>query len=181
MKHYFEIKVFNDKNKTISKIINCLHGFLSSRSYNDIGISLPESGDNVGLGGIIRFFSNDLNKLNDLHDNFSDKNFKIKISRIKETPNCSYISYYRYQPKMTNSKLNRLIKRGNNINRKEYIKEMISKENTKCFFTRISKSNQNKFMTFIGSSETNEIIGEFDFFGLGKTNHCGSYSSVPSF
>jgi len=177
MDSYIEITIKPDaemrENVLLNKVYTKLHKALVTLKSDCIGVSFPQY--NVILGRVIRIHSNsavlhDLTGLNWLGGliGYCDK------SDIMPVPsNCTYRTISRIQSTMTQSKLNRLIKRGSISDEeiKNYKAKMFSKGLDNPYLELESSSNGHKHRRYLrfGTQQAQPVKGKFDKFGLSSS------------
>jgi CRISPR-associated endonuclease Csy4 len=180
MNYYLNIKI-NAKEKSnrfLNKAYNQVHNALVSINSSSIGVSFPEF--NLTLGRIIRLHGSkeDLEKVLNSEPMQSIESCTIfAISPIPE--NCSsFVRTSRIQPKLSNSKFNRLVKRGSisQENKKKYRTNMLQSSIDNPFVLLQSGSNKNVYKRFFKIEKIHSLeSGTFDSFGTSKN------ASVPAF
>lgn len=177
MNHYIDIEIKPDskmrENVLLNKVYTKFHKALVTLTSNAIGISFPQY--KIKLGKVLRIHS-DISMLRDL----SSANWLegltgyCQISDIREIPaNTQYRIVSRKQSNMTQSKLNRLIKR-NSISTdeiKSYKAKMFSQGLDNPYMELESSSTGHRHRRYIEFSPVlkDPVEGKFDTFGLSKT------------
>ncbi len=176
MDSYLNITVLPDEemseNLLFNKLYSKFHKALCDLQANDIGVSFPEF--QIKPGRVLRLHSratrlHQLQQLNWLGGLLG----YCKVSEIQTTPSpVQYRVISRIQSTMTQSKLNRLIKRGSIEPEKvrDYKAKMFSKGLDNPYLELESTSNGHKHRRYIAFGELlNEpVSGTFDHFGLSK-------------
>lgn len=174
MNYYIDIKIKNKtkrpKNRIMNKVFTSLHRRFCDLKNETIGISFPfidkfdqNTGDTLRIHGT----AEDLIKLNQ-KEWLKEK--EVSISKISEIPEKhSFITVNRIQTKLSNSKLNRLIKR-NNMSKKdvlEYRKKMLSSPLKNAYLELESESTKRLFKLFFNVVKKDSLSkGLFDSYGL---------------
>ena len=177
MDHYIEFKLQPDpessKSFLTNTLISKLHRTLSDLKATDIGVSFPNA-NNFALCGTVRLHSTKT-RLGELMaiDWLGGMKGYCTISEIQQVPaNCKHRTVGRLQPKMSKSKLNRLIKRGSisDTEASAYRRRQQDVKLDKPFIQLTSLSNKNIYRRYITLGELLEYPeqGEFDQFGLSK-------------
>lgn len=177
MNYYFDIKTLPDSemrpNELLNKVYSKLHKRLSDMAAKDIGVSFPEL--NVLLGKTIRLHSD-----KDSLTHFISENWLgglagyCDVRDIQEVPaECQYRTVSRRNDKMSNSQMQRLIKRGSlkEEDVKRYKSKMLHSQMTDLPYVEIdSSSNGHKYRRYIEHGELgdSEQTGLFDAFGLSR-------------
>ena len=174
MNKYIDIKVKGSKyiksNKVINDIVTEIHRYLNRNKINTIGLSYPNMFPD--LGDTIRIHGTEA-ELESMYDEDLWGEFNVKVSRIKDVPDeIKHRTISRVQTSMSNSKLNRLIKRGTipNEDIKKYKIKMVSSGLDNPYLQLKSESNKRYYMRFMNMSECVEetVEGVFDEFGMSK-------------
>ena len=177
MDHYIEILILPDPEFSASILMNSLYTKLHKALYDhkstSIGVSFPHFQGNLGNLLRIHGTTSDLKKLKQ-QNWIGGMGGYCKVSEVMQTPpNSTYRTVSRKQPTMSQSKLNRLLKRGSisHDEIKNYKAKMQSKTLTGPYLELESGSNKNKHRRYIsfGELQRNPVPGEFDTFGLSKT------------
>jgi len=177
MDHYTDISILPDSEFPATVLMNAIyskfHKALCELSSAGIGISFPEY--KTTLGTVLRIHSqeavlNDLQGLNWI----GGMSGYCNVSGVLAVPvDTKFRIISRKQPTMSQSKLNRLIKRGHisEDNLKLYKIKMLSRELDKPYVELISGSTGQKYRRYIEFGELLDqpVKGEFDQFGLSKT------------
>jgi CRISPR-associated endonuclease Csy4 len=177
MKYFIDITIKPDaemrENVLMNKVYTKLHKAISDLKSTCIGISFPEY--KVLLGRKIRLHSNS-SMLNDLQglNWLGGLSGYCQLSEILSVPeNVQYRVVSRKQSTMTNSKLNRLIKRGtiSKESIKTYKAKMFTKGLDNPYLELVSASNGKLHRRYIQFSNIliKPVEGKFDQFGLSKT------------
>jgi len=176
MNYYIDLTIKPDSEMRESVLFNKVyakfHKALVALSSNSIGISFPEY--KVKLGHVFRIHGDsvllqDLQKLNWL----GGLHGYCHLSDVQKNPNeVRYRVISRIQSNMTQSKLNRLIKR-NSISQEEiklYKAKMFTKGLDNPYVEFESGSNGHRHRRYIqfGMVSDFPVAGEFDSFGLSK-------------
>jgi CRISPR-associated endonuclease Csy4 len=177
MDHYLDILILPDPEFSATILMNSLYTKLHKALYDNkstsIGVSFPRY--HVSLGNVLRIHGtiSDLNKL--MQQNWiGGMCGYCTISEIMQVPPSSrFRTVSRKQPTMSQSKLNRLIKRGS-ISVDEidkYKAKMQGNTLAGPYLELASGSNKHKHRRYIafGELQDNPAPGEFDQFGLSKT------------
>lgn len=165
-----EVPIYFIRNKAYNK----LHKALYDIESNDIGVSFPNA--NKKLGDIIRLHSTQqsLESLQKSHW-LGGLSGYFKISPILPIPNKiqGYKNISRICQNMTNSKLNRLIKRGSISNNHidSYKLKMLKNSLDAPYLELQSNSTNKKYRVYLEFTGLQKILtkGEFNYFGLSKT------------
>lgn len=174
MNNYIEIIIKPDAemrgNVLLNKVYTKLHKALVTLNSDSIGVSFSQH--KVLLGKVLRIHGDsdmlhDLMSLNWLGGLVSYCN----VSDIKEVPiDCEYRTISRIQSNMSQSKLNRLIKRGSISEEdvKTYKAKMFSKGLDNPYLELESSSNGHKYRCYLkfGVLQAEPKQGNFDTFGL---------------
>ena len=177
MNSYIEITIKPDAEMPLNWLLNAiytkLHKALADASSTNLGVSFPKMkitlGDTLRLHGKVitldRFTSSDC--LGGLRGYYS-------LSPILPVPDTAqHRTISRKQPSMTQSKLNRLLKRGSISQEqvKEYRVKMFTKGLDNPYVELKSASNGHSHRRYIEFGELRDkpLIGDFDQFGLSKT------------
>jgi len=177
MEYYLDIKILPDPEFQATVLMNALyskfHKTLCERHSKNIGISFPSY--QVTLGNVLRLHGSsiELDKLQ-LGEWLGGTKGYCHISKAKPVPeNCQYRIVSRKQTTMSNSKLERLIKRGSITpeEAKQYKAKMFTKGLDNPYVELTSGSNGQRHRRYIQFGELldHPIEGEFDQFGLSKT------------
>ena len=165
-------------NVALQKVYSSVHKALVSIQSSNIGVSFPEY--KIVLGSTVRLHGTkeELEKLmnTDIMKSLNDCN----VSEILEVPeSCdSYIKTSRVQSKMSNSKLNRLVRRGSisEDDKKKYKIKMLQSSMSNPFILMRSESNKNFYKRFFQIKKIDSLeSGNFDSFGTSQI------ASVPCF
>ncbi len=176
MDNYINIQLKPDAKKPINWLLNeiytKLHKALCDLSATDIGVSFPKVG--VTLGGVLRLHSTEqrLKQLMQLNW-LGGMSGYCEVSEVLGVPdNCQYRTLGRLKPAMSQSKLNRLIKRGTIQPQqvKDYRAKMFSKGLDNPYLEIQSGSNGQRYRRYIQFGELRDasVSGAFDQFGLSK-------------
>jgi len=183
MEHYIDIRLKPDaemrENVLMNKLYSKLHKALCNLNSDCIGVSFPEA--KLMLGRKIRLHSHAA-MLNDLQGTnwLGGLSGYCEVTDILSIPKqCIYQTVSRIQSTMSQSKLNRLIKRGSITERevKAYKAKMFSKGLDNPYLELESGSNGQKYRRYIllGDMQTTPVEGKFDTFGLSEV------ATVPVF
>lgn len=188
MDYYIDIKLIPNKEKKENVLLNQVYTEFHKRLYDmnstDIAVSFPKY--KLKLGNVFRIHGakEALLKLNE-KDWLQKFKMFCNISDIKIIPNSAqHRRISRIQQSMSQSKLRRLIKRAEEgkggikpEDIKKYKIQILQGGLENPFVELVSGSSGERHRRFIsfGELQENEIIGEFDTFGLSKT------STVPWF
>ncbi|SFD62176.1 type I-F CRISPR-associated endoribonuclease Cas6/Csy4 [Pseudoalteromonas denitrificans] len=176
MDYYFDIKIVPTtelrENVLLNKVYAQLHKALGRLTSDAIGVSFPDY--NLLLGKTLRLHGNEA-MLNDLQglNWLGELSTNCKISAIKPVPNnVMYRTVSRKQSNMTQSKLNRLIKRGSISpdEVKAYKAKMFTKGLDNPYLELTSDCNghfHRRYFQF-GDLLEKPVAGQFDLFGLSK-------------
>lgn len=177
MNSYINIFLLPDPEFRETILMNAIYTKLHKAMYDlrsiTIGISFPKY--NATLGNILRIHG-DKSILTDLQglNWIGGMNGYCKVSQIASVPSVvKYRTVSRVQTTMSQSKLNRLLKRGSITEDevKNYKAKMFTKGLDNPFVELVSGSNGNKHRRYIEFGELLDapVPGEFDHFGLSKT------------
>lgn len=176
MEYFIEIRLQKNKDLKPNVLLNNVYANLHRRLYDldakTIGISFPDY--RVLLGNRLRVHGGlqDLTTFQSV-DWLGELKQYCKISDIEKVPqNVRYRTISRIQSTMSQSKLRRLIKRGtiNEEDAKKYKIEMLKKGLENPYVELVSASNgklHRRYFQF-GELKSENMQGEFDFFGLSK-------------
>jgi len=183
MNSYIDIEIKPDAEMRLNVLLNGiyakLHKALHDLTSTNIGVSFPKY--NNTLGNILRIHGEDTALHNLCRVNWiGNMSGYCKISEIKPVPiDSKFRTISRKQTTMSQSKLNRLLKRGSisEDEIKQYKAKMFAKGLDNPYVELESVSNGHKYRRYIefGKLLDNPIAGEFDQFGLSKT------ATVPIF
>ena len=165
-----EVPIYFIRNKVFTK----LHKALNDLKQTSIGVSFPRY--NIKFGDVIRIHG-EKSSLNTLQQSnwLGGLAGYCEVSGILPVPEKidGYRTVSRIRQNMTNSKLQRLIKRGSISDEevKNYKAKMFATGLDSPFLELVSASNGHKHRRYIqfGELSSQSIKGEFDFFGLSKT------------
>ena len=177
MNNYIDIELHPDAempvNRLLSTVYTKLHKALCDLDSVGIGVSFPKY--KITLGNVLRLHGgeSDLAKL-------QQKNWLggmsgyCQVSEVMPVPDgVRHRTIGRKQSNMSQSKLNRLIKRGSisEEEAKQYKAKMFSKGLDNPYIELQSSSNGHRHRRYIefGELVDNAVAGEFDQFGLSKT------------
>jgi CRISPR-associated endonuclease Csy4 len=177
MNYYIDITLLPDPEFKATVLLNSLyiklHKALCDLRSTSIGISFPKY--ETTLGNALRIHGekpvlNDLQGLNWI----GGMNGYCNVSEITPAPSgVKYRTVSRVQTTMSNSKLNRLLKRGSITEEeaKNYRAKMFTKGLDNPYLDLVSGSNSNKHRRYIefGDLLDEPVAGTFDQFGLSKT------------
>jgi len=177
MDYYIDTLIKPDAEMRLNVLLNTvftkLHKALCDLRSNNIGVSFPKY--EVTLGNVLRIHG-DEPALNNLHglNWLGGMSGYCKISEITPVPSdTKFRTISRKQTTMSQSKLNRLVKRGSISEEdiKKYKAKMFSKGLDNPYVELASGSNGHKHRRYIEFGELldNPVVGEFDQFGLSKT------------
>lgn len=177
MNYFIEIKLLSDPEFQTTVLMNAiytkLHKALSCMNSGGLGVSFPDTKKTLGRVLRIHGSKEDL-------DNLQQKNWSggmsgyCDISEAAPIPTgCQYRIVSRVQINMSQSKLNRLIKRGSisEDEAKQYRAKMFTKGLDNPYVELTSGSNGHKHRRYIqfGELVDSPKLGQFDQFGLSKT------------
>jgi CRISPR-associated endonuclease Csy4 len=176
MDYFTDIKLLPDAEIPATVLMNAiytkLHKALCDLHSTNIGISFPKY--KVTLGDVLRIHGKEpvLNDLQGL-DWIGGMKGYCKISDIVPVPAGSkFRTISRKQPTVSQSKLNRLIKRGSITEDevKNYKAKMFTKGLDNPYVELVSGSNGQRHRRYIefGELQDSPVEGEFDQFGLSK-------------
>lgn len=178
MNYFIDITLLPDPEFKANVLLNSLytkfHKALFDLKSTKIGVSFPKY--KVTLGNVLRIHGEklELNKLQELNWIGGMNGYCIigDITPIPEVTKFRIVS--RVQTTMSNSKLQRLIKRGSipEDDIKQYRAKMFSKGiDDTPYLELVSSSNGHKHRRYIKFSEIldKSVKGNFDQFGLSKT------------
>ncbi|KMQ50432.1 CRISPR-associated protein, Csy4 family [Chitinispirillum alkaliphilum] len=177
MDYYFDVLILPDTEFPPAILMNSLytklHKALWDLKSTTIGVSFPRC--KVTLGNLLRIHGTD-SDLRELQAQnwIGGMSGYCKVSEILPVPkNANFRTVSRKQPNMSQSKLNRLIKRGSipEDEIKQYKAKMFSKGLDEPYVELVSKSNSHKHRRYFEFGELQETptLGVFDQFGLSKT------------
>lgn len=177
MDSYTEIKLKSDAEMRLNSLLNAVyskfHKALFDLKANNIGVSFPNY--KYRLGDTLRIHSSESRLLELQQINWlGGMSGYCKVETIQAVPqHTQYRVISRIQPKMTEAKLRRLIKRGSisDDEAKAYKQKMFSQSLDAPYVTLESNSNRHKHRRYIhfGDLVDKRIEGVFDTFGLSKT------------
>lgn len=177
MNSYFDIELKPDtemrENVLMNKVYTKLHKILFDMKATDIGVSFPKY--KVMLGKVLRVHSSSEYLAQLQSSNWlGGLSGYCAISELQTIPvEAKHRMVSRIQMNMTQSKLNRLKKRGSITASevKEYKAKMFSKGLDNPYVELESGSNGHKHRRYIKFSEVLDkpTMGKFDSFGLSKT------------
>jgi CRISPR-associated endonuclease Csy4 len=160
-------------NRLMNTVYSNLHKILFDLNSTDIGVSFPDF--RVTLGNKLRVHGQST-ALEMLEKTIwlGGVNDRCSASEISQIPKeCSHRVISRVQSNMTQSKLNRLLKRGSisNEDARKYKAKMFAKGLDAPYLELVSGSNGHKHRRYIsfGPLTSQPTEGEFDQFGLSKT------------
>lgn len=177
MESYIDLKLNPDAEMPLNHLMNGAYSELHKALFDlrscDIGISFPRF--HISLGNVIRLHGN-REKLKKLQQ----KNWLVgmhgcyDMSDILIVPaDTQFRVISRIQTSMSQSKLNRLIRRGSisETEIKRYKEKMFTKGLDNPYIELTSGSNGNKYRKFIQFSKLIDVpvLGQFDHFGLSKS------------
>ena len=177
MDYYLDITLKPDPEMPVNQLLNMIytkfHKALYDMNSKTIGVSFPHY--RVMLGDMIRFHGSeaDLNRLQQLNWIGGMTGYST-IGEIMPVPSISkYRTVSRKQTTMSQSKLNRLLRRGSITEEevKNYRAKMFSKGLDNPYIELISGSNGHRHRRYIefGELVDKPVKGLFDQFGLSKT------------
>ncbi|MFT5117873.1 MAG: CRISPR-associated endonuclease Csy4 [Kiritimatiellia bacterium] len=177
MDSYIEITILPDAEMPVNRLLNVLyiklHKVLCDLKSDNIGVSFPEY--RVLLGNRLRIHGShpslaDLQKLNWV----GGVSGYSQVSGILTVPqDCQFRTIRRVQAAMSQSKLNRLVKRGTitDDETKGYKAKMFSRGLDNPYLELVSASTGHKYRRYIAFGELLDkpVMGTFDQFGISKT------------
>ncbi len=177
MNHYIDLLIQPDDEVPIyfirNKAYNKLHKILYDMNSHDIGVSFPKL--KKSLGDVIRFHSS-YRSLENIHNNkwLGGLSGYCKLSDILQVPEKiqGYRTISRIRQNMTNSKLNRIVKRGSisleDVN--SYRVKMLKNSLKNPYLELQSISSDEKYRIYLNFSPVQEVShgGGFNHFGLSK-------------
>ncbi len=177
MKHYIDITLFPDPEFPATILMNSLymklHKSLNEQKTNKIGVSFPRMA--ITLGNVLRLHG-EKDLLADLQNTnwIGGMHGYCDVTSIQSVPEeIKHRTVSRKQSTMSQSKLNRLLKRGSIAKEdvKNYRAKMIENKLDYPYLELISSSNGQKHRRYIEFGELVDIPveGLFDQFGLSKT------------
>ena len=177
MDSYIELQLKPDAEMPLNHLMNAVYSKVHKALYdlksNNIGISFPRYV--VTLGNVLRLHSTSerLEKLNQ-ESWLGGMHSYCDMSDILAVPaDAQFRVVSRIQSSMSQSKLNRLIKRGSisEAEIKQYKTKMFTKGLDNPYIELASVSNGNKYRKFIQFSKLSDapVLGQFDHFGLSKS------------
>jgi len=177
MDYFIDVQLLPDaemrENVLLNMVYTKFHKALFDLNSSSIGISFPKY--QLKLGNLIRFHgsSSDLEALQQSNWLGALSGY-CRISSISKIPEqVQYRKVSRIQSNMTQSKLNRLLKRGSIKPEqvREYKAKLFTKGLDNPYVELQSASNGNKHRRYIqfGELKSEPTSGEFDFFGLSKS------------
>lgn len=177
MDHYIDITIRENPEVPTTVLLNAvfakLHKALHDLGSTGIGVSFPNA--DKTLGGLLRLHGNsaDLQTLQSFNWAKHTKQY-FQNTAVLPVPNTAqYRVVSRLQPKLSEAKIRRLIKRGAlkatdvDAVRKKQANELL----THPYLELTSNSNGHRHKRFIQVSEplADPVTGRFDSFGLSKT------------
>lgn len=177
MKHYIDIKLFPDPEFPATVLMNSLytklHKNFNERKTDTIGVSFPHM--SITLGNLLR-----LHGANDVLSDLQNTNWiggmhgYCDVTVVQSLPDkVKYRTVSRKQSTMSQSKLNRLLKRGSITKEdvKKYRAKMFENGLDYPYLELVSGSNGHKHRRYIelGPLVDQPVEGKFDQFGLSKT------------
>lgn len=177
MDHYIEVRLKPDaemrENVLMNMVYTKLHKTLFDLNSAVIGVSFPDY--QLKLGSRIRLHGRAVNL-----ENLQSQNWLggligyCAVTNIAKVPQLvQHRTVSRIQSNMTQSKLNRLLRRGSIEPEqvREYKAKLFTKGLDNPYIELQSASNGNKHRRYIrfGELKSEPTLGEFDFFGLSKT------------
>ncbi|PCI53583.1 MAG: type I-F CRISPR-associated endoribonuclease Cas6/Csy4 [Alphaproteobacteria bacterium] len=177
MDNYINIDLRPDAEMSVNRLLNTvytkLHKALVDLSSTNIGVSFPKY--KVTLGGALRLHGSQSNLVTLQQKNWlGGMSGYCKVSEITPVPDgAQYRNIRRKQTTMSQSKLNRLIKRGSisEDEVKAYKAKMFTKGLDNPYLELQSSSNGHNHRRYIELSQLHDmpVNGIFDQFGLSKT------------
>ena len=177
MTHYFDIRLLPDTEIPSTVLMNAiytkLHKVLFDLTSSNIGVSFPKYKKTLGNGLRIHGEKSVLNDLQGL-DWIGGMKGYCQIGDIVPVPtNAKHRTVSRIQTTMSQSKLNRLLKRGSitEDEAKSYKTKMLTRGLDNPYLELQSGSNGQRHRRYIefGPLLDNPVEGNFDQFGLSKT------------
>jgi len=177
MTHYFDIRLLPDTEIPSTVLMNAiytkLHKVLFDLTSSNIGVSFPKYKKTLGNGLRIHGEKSVLNDLQGL-DWIGGMKGYCQIGDIVPVPtNAKHRTVSRIQTTMSQSKLNRLLKRGSitEDEAKNYKTKLFTKGLDNPYLELTSGSNGQRHRRYIkfGPLLDNPVEGSFDQFGLSKT------------
>lgn len=176
MNYYTDRVLLPDAEIPITILMNALYAKLHKALWDlkatNIGISFPKY--EITLGNVLRIHSTEsaLNELQGMDWLGGIKGY-CKVGEISLVPTDSkFRTVSRKQSTMSQSKLNRLIKRGSIAEGevKEYRAKMVGEGLVNPYLELLSSSSRNKYRRYIefGPLLDEPVSGSFDQFGLSK-------------
>lgn len=176
MDHYIDIKIKPDAemrgNVLMNKVYSKFHKALSTLNLTDIAVSFPKH--KVLLGNILRIHGSKdrINELQNLNWIGGLKEY-CQLTPIQPLPdNLLHRNISRKQANMTQSKLNRLIRRDSisPAEVKNYKAKMFNQSLDDAYLELESSSNGQKHRRYLrfGELQSEPTAGMFDQFGLSK-------------
>lgn len=177
MNHYIDIDLLPDPEFAATVLMNAtytkLHKALCDLGSTHIGVSFPVY--KVTLGNVLRLHGSQSNLAALQQQNWlGGMSGYCNTSEVLPIPeDVRYRTIGRKQTTMSQSKLNRLLKRGTitEAETSQYQIKMASKELDNPYLELVSGSNGHKHRRYLefGPLGDNSVAGEFDQFGLSKT------------
>jgi CRISPR-associated endonuclease Csy4 len=177
MNYYMDIKLFPDAEIPATVLMNAaytkLHKALCGLGSTNIGVSFPKH--KVTLGNVLRLHGDQHDLVALQQQNWlGGMSGYCSLSEVLPVPyGVQFRKVRRKQANMTQSKLNRLLKRGSITadEAKQYMAKMFIKGLVNPYLELQSGSNGHKHRRYIefGGLQTNSVAGQFDQFGLSKT------------
>jgi CRISPR-associated endonuclease Csy4 len=176
MDHYIDITIKPDsemrENVLMNKVVTKFHKTLCDLNSHDLGLSFPEY--RILLGRKLRVHSTKgrLKQLQNINwlDSLSDYCQQSEILKVPSQVTHRTVS--RIQQNMTNSKLNRLIKRGSisESEVKTYKAKMYAQGLSEAYLELESTTNGHHHRRYVsfGKLISEPKKGLFDFFGFSK-------------
>lgn len=176
MEFYIDMTLFPDAEFPSTVLLNSLYSKLHKALYDlsstSIGVSFPKY--EATLGNVLRIHgtTKDLERLMSLKW-VGAMNDYCNISKIERVPpNTTYRHFKRQQTNMSQSKLRRLVKRGTlkSDTVKNYKSKMTEQFIQAPYVELKSASTGQTYRRYIkiGEISKEQIIGNFDHFGLSK-------------
>jgi len=177
MDFYIDITVIPDAEMPVNCLLNMvytkLHKSLVDLNTNSIGVSFPAH--KVLLGNCLRIHGSNSSLAElQLKNWLGGASGYCQVGDMLTVPqNCQFRTIKRIQTTMSQSKLNRLIKRGSisDDEVKAYKAKMFAKGLDNPYLELESASNGHRHRRYIAFGELLDkpVIGVFDQFGLSKT------------
>lgn len=176
MDHYIDITIKPDsemrENVLMNKAVTKFHKALCDLNSNDIGLSFPEY--RMLLGRKLRVHSTGgrLEQLQDINWLGGLSGYCQQSEILKVPSEATHRTVSRIQQNMTNSKLNRLIKRGSisEPEIKAYKAKMYAQGLSEAYLELESTTNGHNHRRYVSFGElvSKPEKGHFDYFGFSK-------------